>query len=541
MLSSFLPKAKSLNSKNLLITGLAMSIGWGIRGNFGHQNAGAFAGCLCAIAVCLVSGREDWRKKVLYFAFFGALGWGFGATISYMQVLSYTESGQKASQFYGYICLYIIGFLWASLGTMGTSMAAVFSETTLAKLFKPVLFVLGAFLLLDLIEDPIASWLYPSANFDSTKLRHLNPLYWFDANYLPAFFALFGVGLYDLFERREKNIFLLPIYGIIGAGLGYFIQYLLHINNLDSEIARVLTYPLGDPTYLNPSSGKPAYAETDLLNNWPVFFSYYPKHIGWLIGLVAGISLYFYKKGKFHSGSSLIVYMASGWLLSFLAFPVLGSLFFTKLGGLRMTPPRSDDWAGILGVFVTSMVWLKKNHYLSIAWASVIGGSIGGLGFAGVQWIRQFMTSFGSPRVLNAKGLMEGNPEFNYQISIWANWQNQNWHSFLEQGYGFVNGIAIAVSLGLLSKMIPPNDLEKKSKEELSTGIFNWTLEVAALFTLLIIPYINIITNVDTWSHQLNPSVWLIPLKRGPAIQNNHLPIGTCPILEDCQEFIIYI
>ena len=99
---------------SLFLIGISLSIGWGIRGNFGHQYGAAFAGSLAAIAVAVLSGREDWRQRIPYFAFFGALGWGFGATQSYMQVLSYTESGHGVSQWYGYSALFVIGFLWAA-------------------------------------------------------------------------------------------------------------------------------------------------------------------------------------------------------------------------------------------------------------------------------------------------------------------------------------------------------------------------------------------------------------------------------------------
>ena len=78
----------------IFLVGISLSIGWGIRGNFGHEYGAEFAGGLAAIAVALLSGREDWRNRVPWFALFGALGWGFGASQSYMQVLAYTESGQ---------------------------------------------------------------------------------------------------------------------------------------------------------------------------------------------------------------------------------------------------------------------------------------------------------------------------------------------------------------------------------------------------------------------------------------------------------------
>lgn len=76
-----------LRAGSVILIGLSLSFGWGIRGNFGHEFGAAFAGCLAAITTALLSGREDWRLRVPYIAFFGALRWGFGDSISYLQVL----------------------------------------------------------------------------------------------------------------------------------------------------------------------------------------------------------------------------------------------------------------------------------------------------------------------------------------------------------------------------------------------------------------------------------------------------------------------
>ena len=48
------------------------------------------------IAGVLMSGRADWWRRVAYFGMFGALGWSFGGSISYMWVIGYTHSGQAA-------------------------------------------------------------------------------------------------------------------------------------------------------------------------------------------------------------------------------------------------------------------------------------------------------------------------------------------------------------------------------------------------------------------------------------------------------------
>lgn len=490
----------------IFLIGISLSIGWGIRGNFGHEYGAEFAGCLAAIAAALLSGREDWRRRVPHIAFFGALGWGFGASQSYMQVLSYTDSGHAISQEYGFIAVFFIGFMWAALGGAGTAFAAIAPEDRIIKFFKPLLFVFAAIFLLEWIEDPVAHLMQQNISFDGTWSRHKNPLYWFDAYYLHAFFALLGVGIYDLYERRgDRNRLFLPAFAVGGAFAGWGIQALLRTAGLEDTVASALTYLQGDPSYIDPATGKFAYTASNMLNNWPQWFGDYPQHVGWVIGLILGITFYFLRFGKFRNDSSLIVYIGLGWLISFLMFPVLGGIFFENYGGLRMTPPRSDDWAGVMGVFAATSLWMWRNKLKPVAVASLIAGIIGGIGFSGMHWIQQVLMSFGNPRIAQFKGILPGTEAYNTITSTWARWQGQNWHSFLEQSYGFVNGIAIAVVMGFLASRIK---LNPEQNELPNNHQGRWTRAFSALMVMLGLTYLNVVKNVEVWSSQLNPKVW---------------------------------
>ena len=139
-----LSRSPILSPLGILLVALSLSIGWGIRGNYGHETGAMFPGAIAAIAVCLLSGRADWRERVVYFAFFGAFGWAFGGSISYMQVIGYTHSGHFASQAYGFACLFVIGFLWGSLGGGGTALPAALDRQRLTQMFVPMLVVLAA-------------------------------------------------------------------------------------------------------------------------------------------------------------------------------------------------------------------------------------------------------------------------------------------------------------------------------------------------------------------------------------------------------------
>src|SRR5438874_10703390 len=86
----------------LLFVGLSLSIGWGIRGNFGHEWGASLPGALAAMAVVLMSERQDWQRRIAYFAMFGAIGWFFGGSMAYMVAIAYTHSGDSPSVMYGF-------------------------------------------------------------------------------------------------------------------------------------------------------------------------------------------------------------------------------------------------------------------------------------------------------------------------------------------------------------------------------------------------------------------------------------------------------
>src|SRR6185295_5375313 len=133
-----------------LATALSLSVGWGIRGNFGHEYGAMIPGALAAMAAVLLAGREDWWRRVGYFGFFGALGWSFGGSISYMQVIGYTHSGDSVSVAYGFASLFVIGFLWAAFGGVGTALPACLNREQLTEFFIPLTAVFAAWCLQDL-------------------------------------------------------------------------------------------------------------------------------------------------------------------------------------------------------------------------------------------------------------------------------------------------------------------------------------------------------------------------------------------------------
>jgi hypothetical protein len=128
----------------ILLTGLSVSIGWGVRGQFGHEYGAALAGALGGMTIALLSGREDWRRRVHYFAFLGAIGFGFGGAMSYMKTIAYAHSSDSKTVLYGFACIFLLGLIWAAPAGAGIAVAAYFSREELTKFFVPICAVFGS-------------------------------------------------------------------------------------------------------------------------------------------------------------------------------------------------------------------------------------------------------------------------------------------------------------------------------------------------------------------------------------------------------------
>ncbi|MEW6160911.1 MAG: hypothetical protein AB1813_26070, partial [Verrucomicrobiota bacterium] len=205
---------------SLLIAGaLALSIGWGIRGNFGHEFGATIPGALAAMAVVILSGREDWLRRIGFFGFFGALGWSFGGSISYMQVIGYTHSGHSLSVLYGFACLFVIGFLWGAMGGAGTAIPAILDRNKLTEFFPPLLAVFFLWTLQTFFE----SWIV-SVNPD---FRQESPLYWYDTDWLAALTAIAAVLLLAAVRRRWDQASGLILWMAVGWWIGFILFVLV--------------------------------------------------------------------------------------------------------------------------------------------------------------------------------------------------------------------------------------------------------------------------------------------------------------------------
>ena len=502
----------SFRTSAVLLVLLSLSIGWGIRGNYGHEAGAMIPGALAAIAAALMSGREDWRKRVPYFAFFGALGWAFGGSIAYMVPPTYTQTGHLATQVYGFFATFLEAFLWAGIGGAATAYAAVEDREKLTAIFRPLLWVFGIWTIQYVIQDTpfdIQDRLFSAFEADRSDFRQRDPLYWLDSEWLEAMLALMALCAFDLWDRRFSKFGHLVLFAVGGAAVGWGIQLLLAATGWQSAVLGALVHPQGDISLIDPSTGAPRFSAEDMLTNWPLLFSKLPMHVGWMLGVVAGIGTYFWRYGAWRSGSALLVRMALWSMIVFLVGPVLLSNLpiFQSVGGFRLAPPRGDSWSNIFGCYIGLILHFRKTGQKPMVFAALLSGALGGLALTTAQFVKVLCVSPGNPVLTDNAAAIE----------FWKHWRSANWHSIaLEQFAGFLYGLAIVIPMGMLASRLPVRRDEPRARP--------WTEIFAVVFVFNIVAYINVVKNVRDWTevHKIGDGVFrsVAEFLRAPLIGN---------------------
>ena len=338
----------------IVLAGLAMSVGWGFRGDYGHEAGAMVPGALLGLAVCIGSGRADWWRRASIMGMCGAIGWAFGGQMSYGKIIGYTASSSLLDVLYGYACLFLIGGLWAGIGSAILAMSVTQSRLYLEQFARPLI-VLG--------------------------------LTWF----------------------------------------------LLHLTGLTDRLAG--RWSLHDTDWVGASSAL----------------------------MVSGVCAVLFPRDR--GACAMIAALAAGWWA--------GYLVLVGLLGLHMTPPRSDNWAGCVGLFAALLVCLLRRRDRTAVMLAGWGFLIGGVGFV----LGDFVNMLG-----RAQWGPIGRHEALHGLDYWK---------WMEQGFGLIMGLGVgAVFLQRVrtSLSTPPEDSRGK----------RLTL-VSFLLLLVVMMWANLSKNVANW------------------------------------------
>jgi len=348
-----------MNIWTWLLAALGHSIGWGIRGNFGHETGAMMAGALGTLGAVLLTRRPDWHRRAAVFGVLGAVGWSWGGSISYMQVVAYTHSGHWPSQLYGFFALYTIGFLWGAPGGTGFGIAATWTGRQLADLFKVMTAVFAAWFIQSWVALP---WLLQKVGKE--RFRELTN--WYDTDFIAAGVAVLVLAVWSI-PKSHRNA---------AARLGWF--------------------------------------------------------------------------------------MALGWWAGF--------LLLVNVLGLRMTPPRGDNWAGCLGMTAGIFVWARREGMPVISLTTLASGLAGGLSFAFAPVLKLSLAE--------ATGL------------------TTNWHSVMEQSTGLMNGLGVALTCWLANRATA--DREEQPEDNVAYFWQAWCV----VFIWILITWLNLWKNAEEWVKQ---------------------------------------
>jgi len=348
-------RTRGLVVAGVLLSGLAMSVGWGFRGDYGHEAGAMVPGALLGLAICLASGRHDWWQRAGIMAMCGAVGWAFGGQMSYGRIIGYTACASLPDVTYGYACLFLIGGLWAGIGSGILALSVTEPRSYLERFAGPL----------------AALWLvWLAMDLSSFTERLVETWYLHDTDWFAALSALLVAGVYVVLIPRDR------------------------------------------------------------------------------------------------SACVLIAVLACGWWA--------GYIILTCLLGLHMTPPRSDNWSGCVGLFAALVLYLvhQKNRVALIA--ALWGFLAGGLGFA----MGDFVNMLGRAQwgAIGRLGALQG-------LDYWK---------WMEQLFGLIMGIGVALVFlrSVRQKLRPP--AEDQESRNLNT--------VALLFLLLVMMWSNLHKNVRKWA-----------------------------------------
>lgn len=331
-----------------------MSVGWGFRGDYGHEAGAMVPGALLGLSICLASGRPDWWQRSSIMAMFGAIGWAFGGQMSYGQITGYTASSSLPDVVYGYACLFVIGGLWAGTGSAILALSVTKPRSYLERFAGPLVVLWITWMIMDL--SGLTAWLVEN--------WYLNDTDWF-----AALSALVVAGIYAVVVPRSRT------------------------------------------------------------------------------------------------ACGLIIVLAGGWCA--------GYAILTELLGLHMTPPRSDNWSGCVGLFIALVVYLMRLDDRVALKLALYGFLIGGIGFALGDFV-------------NMLGRAQWGPIRHYEAL-----QGLDYWKWMEQLFGLIMGLGIG--LAFLRSVRPK--LTSTIEDE-DGGRLNI---VALLFLLLIMMWSNLFKNVRNW------------------------------------------
>jgi hypothetical protein len=99
-----------------LFVALAVGLGWGIRGDFGHLVGAMYPGAALGLGLAYVSGQRSMFLWMPIVAALAAIGIGAGGSMSYGILHGYAQADTLVNYAYGFVTLFLQGSAWGTFG-----------------------------------------------------------------------------------------------------------------------------------------------------------------------------------------------------------------------------------------------------------------------------------------------------------------------------------------------------------------------------------------------------------------------------------------
>ncbi|MCP5519380.1 MAG: hypothetical protein H7A45_19225 [Verrucomicrobiales bacterium] len=214
----------------VLFGAMAGGMGWGIRGQYGHETGAMIAGLLVSLTLVLLLAPGARALPAARAVAWGAIAIGFGGCMTYGQTLGLTHDGALTGNLeslrWGMLGLAIKGGAWIGFGGvfLGMGLGGVrYRPRQLLAIMAGmgVLFIAGVWLF-NLPFDPEhrrLPWLYFSADWrwrpDAIDLRPRREVWG------GLWLALLGLIAFTRWVRRDTLAARLGGWGILGGALGF--------------------------------------------------------------------------------------------------------------------------------------------------------------------------------------------------------------------------------------------------------------------------------------------------------------------------------
>lgn len=216
-----------------LFVALAVGLGWGIRGDFGHLIGAMYPGAALGLGFALVSGQKNALKWAPLLGAIGGLGIATGGAMSYGLLHGYAQADTFINYTYGFFTLVLEGGAWGCFGGALIGLALENDEIRIFDFLSLVatVFVTG-FLLYGIVVDVLGF--------------HINP----DRSDLSIGYTGGAIGLFVwLKQNNRRYAFQGAFFGYTGFGVG------MALGRLIANIVRQQPFPINHWNVMEVSCG----------------------------------------------------------------------------------------------------------------------------------------------------------------------------------------------------------------------------------------------------------------------------------------------